>query len=79
MKTFALISKGEKDRNIEDAHDFNLRLPTLEYHSKTWTWQDLSMAMKKDYTQVLVPQVGKIASLRKAELNEHFGQTLCLF
>ncbi|XP_065055102.1 bridge-like lipid transfer protein family member 2 isoform X3 [Rhopilema esculentum] len=51
--------KGEKDRNIEDAHDFNLCLPTLEYHNKTWTWQDLSMALKKDYTQVLVPQIIK--------------------
>eukprot|EP00794_Sanderia_malayensis_P014359 gene14357-15855_t len=51
--------KGEKDRNIEDAHDFNLCLPTLEYHNRTWTWQDLSMALKKDYTQVLVPQIIK--------------------
>lgn len=51
--------KGEKERNIEDAHDFNLCLPTLEYHSRTWTWQDLFQALKKDYTQTLVPQILK--------------------
>ncbi|XP_047142514.1 bridge-like lipid transfer protein family member 2 isoform X1 [Hydra vulgaris] len=51
--------KGEKERNIEDAHDFNLCLPTLEYQSRTWTWQDLFQAMKKDYIRILVPQILK--------------------
>jgi len=51
--------KGEKERNIADASDFNLCLPTLEYHGKMWTWQDLFQALKKDYIQVLVPQILK--------------------
>ena len=57
LNEWSNIMQGEKERNIEDAHDFNLCLPTLEYHSKTWTWQDLFQAMKRDYIQVLVPQV----------------------
>lgn len=40
-----------------DVHDFSLVLPTLEYHSRTWTWHDLLMAMKKDCVNVLVSQV----------------------
>ena len=52
-----LPPQGEKDRNIIDVHDFNLVIPTLEYHNRTWTWHDLLMAMKKDCTNVLVSQV----------------------
>uniref|UniRef100_A0A7M5UVQ0 FMP27/BLTP2/Hobbit GFWDK motif-containing RBG unit domain-containing protein n=1 Tax=Clytia hemisphaerica TaxID=252671 RepID=A0A7M5UVQ0_9CNID len=51
--------KGEKDITITDANNFNLCLPTLEYHNRTWTWQDLFQAMKKDYIQTLVPQILK--------------------
>ena len=51
------ISQGEKDITITDANNFNLILPTLEYHSRTWTWQDLVQAVKKDYKLTLVPQV----------------------
>ena len=49
--------KGEKEKNMVDVHDFSLVLPTLEYHSRTWTWHDLLMAMKKDCVNVLVSQV----------------------
>jgi len=51
--------KGEKDITITDANNFNLILPTLEYHSRTWTWQDLVQAVKKDYKLTLVPQILK--------------------
>ena len=52
-----VCTKGEKDRNITDVHDFSLVIPTLEYHNRTWTWHDLLMAMKKDCINVLVSQV----------------------
>ena len=51
--------QGEKDITITDANNFNLILPTLEYHSRTWTWQDLVQAVKKDYKLTLVPQVSE--------------------
>ncbi|XP_060562860.1 LOW QUALITY PROTEIN: protein hobbit-like [Ruditapes philippinarum] len=48
--------KGEKEKNIEDVHDFSLILPTLEYHNCIWTWFDLLMAMKNDSKRVLISQ-----------------------
>jgi len=54
-----VCTKGEKDRNIIDVHDFSLVIPTLEYHNRTWTWHDLLMAMKKDCINVLVSQAIK--------------------
>ncbi|XP_013416630.1 protein KIAA0100 [Lingula anatina] len=51
--------KGEKEKNIEDVHDFGLTLPTLEYHNQTWTWLDLLMAMKNDSKRVLLSQAIK--------------------
>ncbi|XP_072163323.1 bridge-like lipid transfer protein family member 2 [Diadema setosum] len=51
--------KGEKDKNIEDVHNFHLILPSLEYHNRTWTWLDFLMAMKKEYKNALVSQAIK--------------------
>ncbi|XP_077995172.1 bridge-like lipid transfer protein family member 2 [Glandiceps talaboti] len=51
--------KGEKEKNIEDVHNFNLVLPTIEYHDQTWTWLDLAMALKKDAKQALLSQAIK--------------------
>lgn len=63
-----VCTKGEKDRNIIDVHDFSLVIPTLEYHNRTWTWHDLLMAMKKDCTNVLVSQV-RLAVINNACLD----------
>uniref|UniRef100_A0A4W3JHI5 Bridge-like lipid transfer protein family member 2 n=1 Tax=Callorhinchus milii TaxID=7868 RepID=A0A4W3JHI5_CALMI len=49
--------KGEK--NIEDWKDFNLVLPSLEYHNNTWTWLDFAMAVKRDSRKALLAQVIK--------------------
>lgn len=54
---FWFFFQGEKEKNIVDVHNFNLTLPTLEYHNRTWTWHDLLIAMKKDCVNVLVSQV----------------------
>uniref|UniRef100_A0A0L8HRK1 Uncharacterized protein n=1 Tax=Octopus bimaculoides TaxID=37653 RepID=A0A0L8HRK1_OCTBM len=48
--------KGEKEKNIEDLHDCNLVLPTLEYHNCIWTWFDLLMSMKNDSKKILLAQ-----------------------
>lgn len=49
--------KGEKEKNIQDINDFSLLLPTLEYHSVTWTWLDLLMTIKNDSKKFLLAQV----------------------
>lgn len=54
---FWFFFQGEKEKNIVDVHNFNLTLPTLEYHNRTWTWHDLLIAMKKDCVNVMVSQV----------------------
>ncbi|EDV29316.1 uncharacterized protein TRIADDRAFT_51504 [Trichoplax adhaerens] len=51
--------KGQKDKNLADVNDFNLALPTLEYHNVTWQWIDLLLAMKKDCRQALLSQAIK--------------------
>ncbi|KAL3856242.1 hypothetical protein ACJMK2_011019 [Sinanodonta woodiana] len=51
--------KGEKEKNLEDVHEFNLVLPTIEYHNSIWTWFDLLMAMKNDSKRVLISQAIK--------------------
>ncbi|XP_078495659.1 bridge-like lipid transfer protein family member 2 [Ciona intestinalis] len=51
--------KGEKEKNIEDVRDFNVTIPMLEYHSKTWTWHDFAMAVKRDCKKQLVSQLIK--------------------
>lgn len=68
------LFKGEKDKNIADVQNFNLVLPTREYHNCIWTWFDLLMTMKNDSKRVLISQVNillikqsKILSLFTAE------------
>ncbi|KAK3084827.1 hypothetical protein FSP39_019738 [Pinctada imbricata] len=51
--------KGEKDKNIEDIHDFSIKLPTLEYHNCIWTWFDMLMSMKNDCKRVILSQAIK--------------------
>ncbi|KAJ8312522.1 hypothetical protein KUTeg_009895 [Tegillarca granosa] len=51
--------KGEKEKNIEDIHDFSLVLPTMEYHNSIWTWFDLLMVMKNDCKRIVLTQAIK--------------------
>ena len=57
MNILLSCSQGEKEKNIEDVHDFNLTLPMLEYHSMTWTWHDFALAVKRDSKKQLLSQV----------------------
>ncbi|KAL4223452.1 hypothetical protein ACF0H5_016923 [Mactra antiquata] len=57
--TLRVSYKGEKDKNLEDVHDFSLVLPTLEYHNCIWTWFDMLMSMKNDSKRVLISQAIK--------------------
>lgn len=52
-----LSYKGKKEKNIEDVHNSRLVVPTLEYHSVTWTWLDLLLAIKAGSKSALVSQV----------------------
>lgn len=58
-QNISIFHQGEKEKNIEDVHEFNLVLPTLEYHNRIWTWFDLLMAMKNDSKRVLLSQVNQ--------------------
>uniref|UniRef100_T1IJV3 FMP27/BLTP2/Hobbit GFWDK motif-containing RBG unit domain-containing protein n=1 Tax=Strigamia maritima TaxID=126957 RepID=T1IJV3_STRMM len=52
--------KAEKEKNlIKDMHDFNLVIPTLEYHDVTWMWQDLLTATENDCYKALISQAIK--------------------
>ncbi|XP_069135589.1 protein hobbit-like isoform X1 [Argopecten irradians] len=51
--------KGMKEKNLKDIHDFNLVLPTLEYHNQIWTWYDLLMQMQGDSKRVVLSQAIK--------------------
>ncbi|XP_071094347.1 protein hobbit-like isoform X1 [Haliotis cracherodii] len=51
--------KGQKDKNIEDVHDFSFVLPTMEYHNCIWTWFDLLMALKNHSKRTLLSQAIK--------------------
>lgn len=55
-----LSYKGKGDRNIEDVHDFVFRLPTIEYHNKTWSNLDLALALKSRVIRALVSHTGAI-------------------
>ncbi|XP_043232606.1 protein KIAA0100-like [Amphibalanus amphitrite] len=57
--TVRVSYKGEKEKNLEDVHNFLLTVPTLEYHNVTWTWLDLLLAMKNDTKRVLLSQAIK--------------------
>lgn len=51
--------KGSKSKNIEDINNFNLILPTIEYHNQTWTWLDVLMAIKNESQRRLLSQAVK--------------------
>ncbi|RMD44901.1 hypothetical protein DV735_g27, partial [Chaetothyriales sp. CBS 134920] len=55
-----LSYKGKGDRNLEDLRDFVFRLPTLEYHNKTWSNLDLALRVKKDIIRALISHTGSI-------------------
>jgi len=42
---------------MADVHEFDVIIPMLEYHSMTWTWHDLAMAVKRDCKKQLLSQV----------------------
>ncbi|XP_076453404.1 protein hobbit-like isoform X2 [Babylonia areolata] len=51
--------KGEKEKNIEDVHDFSFVLPTVEYHNRIWTWFDFFIVMKNVAKRVVLSQAIK--------------------
>ncbi|KAJ9652207.1 Protein SABRE [Neophaeococcomyces mojaviensis] len=55
-----LSYKGQRDRNIEDLHDFVFRMPPLEYRNKTWSNLDLALHFKKDVIRALISHTGAI-------------------
>lgn len=52
--------KGKGERNFEDVHDFVFRLPTIEYHNKTWSNLDLALALKSRVIKALISHTGAI-------------------
>lgn len=55
-----LSYKGQRDRNLEDLHDFVFRMPPLEYRNKTWSNLDLALHLKKDVIRALISHTGAI-------------------
>lgn len=55
-----LSYKGQRDRNLEDLHDFVFRMPPLEYRNKTWSNLDLALHVKKDVIRALISHTGAI-------------------
>ncbi|KAJ4158201.1 uncharacterized protein LMH87_008736 [Akanthomyces muscarius] len=55
-----LSYKGKDQRNFEDVHDFVFRLPTIEWHNKTWSNLDLALALKKAVVKALISHTGAI-------------------
>ncbi|XP_059177083.1 protein hobbit-like isoform X2 [Physella acuta] len=51
--------KGQKEKNIEDVHDFSFILPTVEYHNNIWTWFDFLITLKNHSKRVLLSQAIK--------------------
>ncbi|XP_055863164.1 protein hobbit-like isoform X2 [Biomphalaria glabrata] len=51
--------KGQKEKNIEDVHDFSFILPTIEYHNCIWTWFDFLITLKNHSKRVLLSQAIK--------------------
>ncbi|XP_078679800.1 bridge-like lipid transfer protein family member 2 isoform X1 [Branchiostoma floridae x Branchiostoma belcheri] len=60
--------KGQKDKNIEDVHNFTLLVPMLEYHNLTLTWLDFLMILKKEYKNALLSQAIKEKFRLKASI-----------
>ena len=54
-----MLQGGGGGAQLLDVNDFILNLPTLEYHSKSWTWFDLLMQIKKDSITALISQLVK--------------------
>ncbi|KAF1962103.1 hypothetical protein CC80DRAFT_400097 [Byssothecium circinans] len=55
-----LSYKGKGQRNFEDVHDLVFKMPTLEYHNKTWSNLDLALQLKKDVIRALISHAGAI-------------------
>ncbi|KAI8840693.1 golgi-body localization protein domain-containing protein [Chytriomyces cf. hyalinus JEL632] len=55
-----LSYKGLKDKNIEDLNMFTFLLPTMEYRNKTWGWQDVFDALKKDAIKAVLHNSGNL-------------------
>ena len=55
-----LSYKGKGERNFEDIHSFVFRLPTIEWHNKTWSNLDLALALKKSVVKALISHTGAI-------------------
>ena len=55
-----LSYKGKGTRNLGDVHDLVFRMPTLEYHNKTWSTLDLTDAVKRDVIRALISHTGAI-------------------
>ncbi|XP_070204899.1 protein hobbit-like isoform X2 [Littorina saxatilis] len=62
--------KGEKEKNIEDVHDFNFVLPTVEYHNCIWTWFDFFIVMKNVAKRVVLSQAIKQKLHMRTRLTE---------
>lgn len=55
-----LSYKGKGSRNLGDVHDLVFRMPTLEYHNKTWSTLNLTDAVKRDVIRALISHTGAI-------------------
>ncbi|BFZ05396.1 hypothetical protein BsWGS_08435 [Bradybaena similaris] len=67
--------KGQKEKNIEDVHDFSFVLPTVEYHNCIWTWFDFLIALKNHSKRVLLSQAIKQKLHWKARVLEETPHT----
>ncbi|KAI8620772.1 golgi-body localization protein domain-containing protein [Chytriomyces sp. MP71] len=55
-----LSYKGLREKNIEDLHMFTFLMPTMEYRNKTWSWQDVFAALKKDAIKAVLHNSGAL-------------------
>jgi len=67
--------KGQKDKNIEDVHDFSFLLPTVEYHNRIMTWFDFLITLKNHSKRVLLSQAIKQKLHWRARVLEEGGPT----
>ena len=58
--THCLSYHGEREKNIEDMYRFVLKLPTLEYHNRTWSWLEFMIAIRKDIAMAVFSQTGSL-------------------
>ncbi|ORZ34566.1 golgi-body localization protein domain-domain-containing protein [Catenaria anguillulae PL171] len=52
--------RGNKEKNIEDIHEFVLTLPTMEYHNKTWTWLEFLTQVRRDVFFAVLSHTGQL-------------------